>query len=128
MARRRTRNPVRVKVRGLPAFQRQMAGLPAEIKLACFRALQQSGEAIVDDVRAGVRKDTRTLAEGVGARYENNRLRAQVGWWKPEHAYAKYPELGTRRRPAQPSLLPAAVAERRRFPDRIAAEINRVIR
>jgi hypothetical protein len=128
MPRRRTRNPVRVRVRGLDAVRRQLDGLPADIRQACFRALQQSAEAIVDDVRANVRKDSRKLHDGVGARYENNRIRAQVGWWQPEHTYAKYPELGTRRRPARPSLLPAAEAERRKLGNRVTAEINRVIR
>ncbi|MFJ4907723.1 HK97 gp10 family phage protein [Streptomyces sp. NPDC093249] len=128
MPRRRSRSPVRVRVQGLDRLQRQLDGLPAEIRQACFRALRQSGQAIVDDVRTNVRKDSRALHDGVGARYENNRLGAEVGWWLPEHAYAKYPELGTRRRPAQPSLLPAAEAERRRLGDRVATEINKVIR
>lgn len=105
-----------------------MDRLPTEISQACFRALQQSAGAIVDDVRGNVRKDSRTLHDGVGARFQNNRLRAEVGWWLPEHSYAQYPELGTRRRPAQPSLLPAAEAERHRLADRVAAEINKVIR
>lgn len=128
MARRRTRNPVRVRIHGLDAVHQQLNRLPSDIEQACFRALQQSADAIVADVRINVAKDKRTLADGVNRRFETNRLRADVGWWLSEHAYAKYPELGTRRRPAQPSLLPAAEAERRRFPDRVAAEINKVIR
>lgn len=125
---RRSRNPVRVKIHGLDRLQRQLDALPADIRQACHRALRESAEAIVTSVQTNVRKDTRKLAEGIGARYENNRLRADVGWWLPEHSYAKYPELGTRRRPAQPSLLPAAEAERRKLGDRVAAEINKVIR
>lgn len=125
---RRTRTPVRVTIRGLDRLRGQLDDLPADIKHACFRAVRQSAEAIVTATKANVAKDSGTLAEGVNARYENSRLRAEVGWWRPEHAYAKYPEMGTRRRPANPSLLPAAVAERRRIGDRVAAEINKVIR
>ncbi|MFE6223329.1 HK97 gp10 family phage protein [Streptomyces sp. NPDC057854] len=117
-----------MRVRGLPSVQQQLGRLPDAIEQACARALAESADAIVGDVRANVRKDTRALAEGAGSRLATNRLRADVGWWLPEHSYAKYPELGTRRRAAQPSLLPAAEAERRRFPDRVAAEINKAIR
>ena len=129
MARRGGRNQgsVRVEIQGLAELRDAIEGLEVPIRAACFRALKESAEAVVADTAANVRKDSGNLQKSVKARYENNRLRAEVGWWDQDDDYAQYHEFGTRKIPAKPSLGPALEQERNKIGDRVAVEVKKVL-
>jgi len=121
-------SPITVEIEGLERLRGQLEALAPEIRAACMKALKESAEAVSADTKANVRKDTGNLQESVKERYENNNLRAEVGWWDEDDTYAVYSELGTRKMPAKPALGPALEAERNKIGDRIKAEVRRVLR
>lgn len=135
MARRRSRgrgggtrrSGIQVDIQGLDALRDQLDELGTTLRAACFRALKESAEAVVDDVKGHVRIDTGNLKRDVNARFHNNTLRAEIGWWQDDDDYAKTQELGTRRVPANPTLLPALEREKRHLADRIRAEVRRAM-
>lgn len=121
-----TRNSgITVTIEGLPELRRRLEEMPTQLKLACFRALKESAGAVVDGTKGRVKVDTRNLHGSVKARYENNRLRAEIGWWDRDDRYAVWQEFGTRKMPANPSLGPALEEEKRHLPDRIQREIRK---
>lgn len=120
--------PIRVEIVGMEALRERLEELKTDIRAAAFRALKESAEAVVADTKQAVRVDSGNLKEGVNARYRNNELRAEIGWWQDDDKYAIYHEVGTRRIPAKPALGPALEAERNKIGDRIAAEVKKVLR
>jgi HK97 gp10 family phage protein len=118
---------ITVTIEGLPELRRRLEETPAQLKLACFRALKESAGAVIDGTKSRVKQDTRNLHGSVKARYENNRVRAEIGWWDRDDRYAVWQEFGTRKMPANPSLGPALEEEKRHLPDRIKREIRRAL-
>ncbi|MEU3161407.1 HK97-gp10 family putative phage morphogenesis protein [Streptomyces griseoincarnatus] len=116
---------ITVTIEGLPELRRRLEEMPAQLRLACFRALKESAGAVVDGTKGRVKVDTRNLHGSVKARFENNRVRAEIGWWDRDDRYAIWQEFGTRRMPANPSLGPALEEEKRHLPDRIKREIRK---
>lgn len=116
---------ITVTIEGLPELRQALEQLPTEVKAACHRALRESAGAIIDGVKGRVKVDTRNLHGSVKARYENNRVRAEIGWWDRDDRYAVWQEFGTRKMPANPSLGPALEEEKRYLPDRIKREIRK---
>ncbi|WP_232789119.1 HK97-gp10 family putative phage morphogenesis protein [Streptomyces odonnellii] len=116
-----------MNITGIDRLREDLDHLAVQVRAACFRALQQSAEAIVADTQDKVRKASGNLHDSVRARYRNNELRAEVGWWDRDDLYASFHEFGTRKFPAQPALLPAAEAERTRLPGRIRDEVRKVL-
>lgn len=116
---------ITVTIEGLPELRRRLEEMPVQLKLACFRALKESAGAVIDGTKSRVKQDTRNLHGSVKARYENNRVRAEIGWWDRDDRYAVWQEFGTRKMPANPSLGPALEEEKRHLPDRIKREIRR---
>ncbi|RMB81279.1 HK97-gp10 family putative phage morphogenesis protein [Streptomyces shenzhenensis] len=116
---------ITVTIEGLPELRQRLRELPTELKAACFRALKESAGAVIDGTKGRVKVDTHNLQNGVKARYENNRVRAEIGWWDRDDRYAIWQEFGTRKMPANPSLGPALEEEKRHLPDRIKREIRR---
>ena len=112
---------------GLDALRDQLADLNVPIRAACFKALKESAEAVRSDASAGVRVKSGNLKKSARARFENNRLRAEVGWWDADDLYAILQEFGTRRIAAHPALGPAIEAERTRITARIQAEVRRAL-
>ncbi|MFD3657032.1 HK97-gp10 family putative phage morphogenesis protein [Streptomyces sp. NPDC058620] len=124
----RTRNSgVTVNIRGLEALRDRLDELTPEIRGAAFRALKESAEAVRSDTAQAVRVDTTNLQRSVKARFRNNELRAEIGWWDRDDLYAILHEFGTRRIPARPALGPAIEAERTKIGDRIRAEVRRAL-
>ncbi|MFD7429054.1 HK97-gp10 family putative phage morphogenesis protein [Streptomyces sp. NPDC059818] len=117
---------MQVNIQGLDALRDQLDGLGTEVRAACFRALRESAGTIVNDVQHHVRVDTGNLKRDVKARFHNNKLKAEIGWWQNDDDYAKSQEIGTRRVPANPTLLPALEREKRHLADRIRTEVRRV--
>ncbi|MEU9777141.1 HK97-gp10 family putative phage morphogenesis protein [Streptomyces sp. NPDC047968] len=122
------RSTLDIDIVGVDRLRGQIESLEVKLRAALFKALQESAEAVVTATKPAVRKDSGNLQESVRARYENSRLRAEIGWWDRDDHYAIYHELGTRRLPAQPALGPAAEAERRKIADRIQREVRKVTR
>ncbi|MFG2670487.1 HK97-gp10 family putative phage morphogenesis protein [Streptomyces sp. NPDC048445] len=118
---------MQVSIEGLDELRDQLNNLGTELRAACHRALQTSAEAVVDDVQRHVRVNTGNLKRDINARYQNNKLVAEIGWWQRDDDYAKEQEFGTRRIPANPTLLPALERERRHLADRIRAEVRRTM-
>ncbi|MFF9639389.1 HK97-gp10 family putative phage morphogenesis protein [Streptomyces bacillaris] len=102
--------------------------LTVELKAAARRALEESAEAVRAEAARNVRVDTANLQRSVKARLENNRLRAEVGWWDADDLYAALQEHGTRRIPANPVLGPALEQERNRIAARIREQVRRSTR
>lgn len=121
-------SPIRVDIEGLDTLHNQLGQLKLEIRAAAFKALRESAEAVRNEAAAKVRVDTRNLQSSVKARYENNNLRAEIGWWDADDLYAALHEHGTRRIPANPVLGPALTQERARIADRIKTEVRKVTR
>lgn len=116
-----------MQVEGLDALRTELGDLPVEIRAACFRALREIAGTIVNDVQHHVRVDTGNLKRDVKARFHNNTLRAEIGWWQDDNEYAKSQELGTRRVPANPTLLPALEREKPHITARLRDEIRRAM-
>lgn len=116
-----------MNVEGLDALRTELGDLPAEIRAACFRALREIAGTIVNDVQHNVRVDTGNLKRDVAARFDNNKLKAEIGWWQDDDDYAKGQELGTRHIPANPTLLPALEREKQHLAARLRDEIRRAM-
>ncbi|MGW3936441.1 HK97-gp10 family putative phage morphogenesis protein [Streptomyces phaeochromogenes] len=116
-----------MEIQGLDRLRDQLQDLAVEIRQAAFKALRESAEAVVNDTQQNVRVDSGNLKEGVAARYHNNQLRAEIGWWQNDDQYAIYHEHGTRKIPAKPALGPALEAERNKIGDRIKIEVRKVL-
>ncbi|WP_055693008.1 HK97-gp10 family putative phage morphogenesis protein [Streptomyces prasinopilosus] len=116
---------ITVTIHGLPELRRRLEQLPTEVRAACFRALKESAGAIVDGTKGRVKVDSANLQGSVKARYENSKLRAEIGWWDRDDRYAIWQEFGTRKMPANPSLGPSLEEEKRRLPERLKREIRK---
>lgn len=123
----RRQGPVTVEIEGLAELGEQLDDLQTDIKAACFKALKESAAAVVAGTQQRVAVDSRNLHTSVKARFENNRLRAEVGWWDQDDRYAQYQEFGTHKMPARPSLGPALEEERPKIEDRIKTEVRKVL-
>ncbi|GFH38915.1 HK97-gp10 family putative phage morphogenesis protein [Streptomyces pacificus] len=121
----RRSGPVTVELVGMDELRQRLQELGPDVQSACVRALKESAAAVVDHTKAAVRKDTGNLQQSVRARFRNNGLRAEIGWWDRDDDYAVYHELGTRRFPPKPALGPALEVERNKIGGRIAAEIRK---
>lgn len=121
------RSGITVSIEGLDALRDQLADLTPTIRAACFKALKDSAEAVRSDASAGVRVKSGNLRGSAKARFHNNQLLAEIGWWDPDDFYAILHEHGTRRIPAQPALGPAIESERTKIDARIKAEVRRAL-
>jgi HK97 gp10 family phage protein len=117
---------LRVEIQGIEHLRARLEDLRTDLRAAAFKALKESAEAVRDEVAGKVRVDSGNLRGDVAARFHNNQLRAEIGWWQDDK-YAVYLEQGTRRIPAKPTLVPALEAERNKIGDRIKVEVNKVL-
>ncbi|WP_432008928.1 HK97-gp10 family putative phage morphogenesis protein [Streptomyces bacillaris] len=122
------RSPIRVEIVGMERLRARLDDLTVELKAAARRALEESAEAVRAEAARTVRVDTGNLQRSVKARLENNRLRAEVGWWDADDLYASLHEHGTRRIPANPALGASLEQERARIAARIREQVRRSMR
>lgn len=116
---------VRVSARDLRRIQAEFAELPEQIKRGAQDAVEESGEAVREEVSRTVRKDTGRLSERVRVRHVGALgLTADVGWFDRDTYYAQFQEFGTSSITADPVLTRAAEQERRRFPRRLKDHIE----
>lgn len=118
---------IRVEIQGLGRLRERLAELAPEITAAGKKAVKESAEAIRDDAKQGVRVDSGNLRDSTDIKYEDDGQRAEIGWRDSDDMYASLHEHGTRKIPARPVLGPALEAERTKFPERIAAEVRKVL-
>jgi HK97 gp10 family phage protein len=123
----RRQGPITVEIEGLDRLADQLEELQTSIRAACFKALKESAEAVVNGTQQKVAVDSHNLHRSVKARYENYRLRAEIGWWDQDDHYSIEQEFGTKKMPANPSLGPALEQERNKIDARIKAEVKKVL-
>ncbi|MBD0838784.1 hypothetical protein [Streptomyces sp. TRM68416] len=124
MARRRAR----VEIVGLERLERRLRELPEQLKQAARAENENSAGLMVGDVRRHVRVDSRNLQTSVRATYEKQGLQTSVGWRDQDDLYAVFHERGTRRLPANPTLIPALERAGTQFVQRLRDEVRRHIR
>ncbi|MCM1974005.1 HK97-gp10 family putative phage morphogenesis protein [Streptomyces sp. G1] len=122
-----------VRINGMARLRQRLEDLPEDIKDALKKGVRESAEAVRDDVKQHVRvdrsgRDDHHLRDTVDIRYEEDGLVAEVGWFGQEDYYAVFQERGTRRVPANPTLLPALERERGKYRARLTDEVRRVLR
>ncbi|MFH8805478.1 HK97-gp10 family putative phage morphogenesis protein [Streptomyces sp. NPDC017936] len=122
MARRRR---ARVEIIGLERLERRLAEIVPELEAAAKAELENAGAAMVADVRRNVRVDSGNLRSSVKATPEKDGLRVSVGWRDQDDLYAVFHERGTRRTPANPTLIPALERAGKEFVARLRAEVRR---
>lgn len=122
------RGRAHVTITGLARLRERLEDLPEEIKQALAAAVQESAQAVRDDVKHNVPVDSGRLQREVKVRPQEDGLVAEVGWFDPEEYYARYVEYGTRRVPAQPTLRPALERERAQYARRLTEEVRAVLR
>jgi HK97 gp10 family phage protein len=110
-----------INVKGLPALERKLALLPRLVRSAGARAVRGETDEARDDARRNAPVKTGTLRESIQAEYDDKTITGRVA---ATARYAKFVEHGTDDTAAQPFMLPAAEAARRRFPKRVRAEIK----
>jgi HK97 gp10 family phage protein len=121
------RSTTRVEIVGMDRLRARLAELAPQIEAAAAKAVKESAEAVKAGTKQNVRVDSGNLRDSIDIKYENSGLQAEVGWRDRDDQYASLHEHGTRRIPANPVLGPALEAERTKLPDRIAAELRRVL-
>ncbi|MCY0919605.1 MULTISPECIES: HK97-gp10 family putative phage morphogenesis protein [unclassified Streptomyces] len=120
--------PVRVQIQGAARLRVELDQLDDTVIAALKKGVREAAEAVRDDTKMNVPRDTGHLHDHVDIRYEDDGLTAEIGWFDEASYYAKFWEHGTRRRPARPSLGPALEAERHRYRARLTEEVKRVLR
>lgn len=86
--------------------------------------VEEAAHAVRDDWKANVAVDEGDYRDAIAAHTRGTH--ADVSVFDREIARrAIYPEFGTSRQPAQPSALPAAERERKRFVKRLAKAVER---
>lgn len=94
------------------------------------RDVVEEADQIVDDERSWVPVLTGELQSGIEAKTSTlgSNPRARVGVFDDRLWWAIYIEYGRKNADAQPFVLPAYMASRRRFPRRVRTTIREVVR
>lgn len=110
-----------VNIVGMKDLEAKLRKLPEVVKAAGGRAVKAEAEAARDDMKRGAPVDTGELRDSIQAEYDAKKL---IGRAVATSKHAGFVEHGTDDSPAQPFTAPAAERARRRFPDRVRAEIK----
>ncbi|MFJ4617424.1 HK97-gp10 family putative phage morphogenesis protein [Streptomyces sp. NPDC088812] len=123
MARRR--RGARTEIIGLDRLERRLAEIVPALEAAARAEIENAGGAMVADVRRNVRVDSGNLRTSVAPKYQKDGLQVEVGWRDQDDLYAVFHERGTRRTPANPTLIPALERAGQEFVARLRAEVRR---
>lgn len=116
---------VRLDKQELVLTRRLLKTLPARVTEGAQEAVEESGEAIREQVERTVRVDKGRLKERVRVRLVGSLgLNADVGWFDKDTYYAQYQEFGTSSISADPVLTRAGEEERAKFPKRVQQHIG----
>jgi HK97 gp10 family phage protein len=119
------RGGITIRIEGLDHLADRLKDMPEQVTAALRRAVKESAEDIKRETLLNVRKDTGNLQRKLAIRYEQEGLRAEVGWFDRDDYYAHFHEFGTKSIPARPALGPAVEAERGKIRDRLTDELRR---
>lgn len=114
-----------VTIKGMPELSRKLRALPEVIEAAGRRAVKGQVEETADDMRAGAPFKTGELREGINAEFNSKTI---TGRAVSTARHSQFVENGTSDTPAQPFVEPAANRARRRFPERVEAELKAALR
>lgn len=117
----------RVTIQGLDVLRKRLAELAPQLTEAAKKTVRESAEAVRDETKQTVTVDTGNQRDSVAIDYQDDGLRAEVGWSERPDFYAAINEFGSRRRPAKPALGPAAELERTRIEDRLKANVRKAL-
>lgn len=116
---------MKLETRRLNQVRKQLDSLPDRIKEGAQAAVEESGEAVREQVERTVgvykgrlKNDVRVRQIGVHG------LTADVGWFADADYYAQFVEFGTSKIEANPVLTRAAEEERARFPRRVRKHVS----
>ena len=116
---------IRINDRDLNRISARFAELPAQITEGAQNAVDESGEAIREEVERDVRVNTGRLKNRIRVRKIGALgLTADVGWFDRDTYYAQFLEFGTEKIDADPVLTRASEEERGRFPERLQRNIG----
>lgn len=118
------RRRARVEIIGLDRLEQRLAEIVPALKEAARAEIENAGSAMTADVRRNVRVDTRNLQTSVKPTYDKDGLRVSVGWRDMDDLYAVFHERGTRRLPANPTLVPALERAGQEFVARLREEVR----
>jgi HK97 gp10 family phage protein len=113
-----------VSIEGLSEVKAALANMGPAIRAAVAQAVKESAAEVESTMKRTVPVDTGDLQRGIETK-SSGEMTAEVGVFKKELYYAQFVEHGTSSAPAQPFMLPAAEAERRRFPQRVQAAVKK---
>lgn len=117
-----------VTVTGRAGVQASLDRVVTRVEAGLRDVVQESSEAVRDDIRQGVPFDQGGLYDGVEIHYAPDGLSADIGFDDPDLYYADFVENGTSAQPAQPFMRPAAVNEERELPQRVTRAVQRGVR
>jgi HK97 gp10 family phage protein len=113
------------RVAGSDALRRKLGQLGPAGERAARRSVKAETEETVDDMRRAAPEDTGALKRGMQAEFTSDGLGGRAN---STAAHNHAVEFGTDNMPARPHVGPAAAIARRRFRDRLIAELNVEIR
>ncbi|MEU3620602.1 HK97 gp10 family phage protein [Streptomyces sp. NPDC006872] len=88
-------------------LQRRLQEVVPQLEAAAKAEVENSAGLMVADVRRNVRVDSGNLRSSVEPKYQKDGLQTEVGWRDRDDLYAMIHERGSRRIPANPTLIPA---------------------
>lgn len=99
--------------------------VPKKVQEGAQEAVEESGEAIREQVERTVRVRTGRLKNRIRVRLVGTRgLTADVGWFDKDTYYAHFQEFGTSKITADPVLTRAGLQEEKHFPKRLREKIQ----
>lgn len=122
------RSRARVEVIGMDRLRRRLTRLVPELEEVARAEVENSASAMVGDIRRNVRVDSGNLRTSVAPTFQKERLQTEVGWRDLDDLYAVFHERGSRRIPANPTLIPALERAGQEFAARLREEVRRAVR
>lgn len=110
-----------ITIKGEQELMRKLRKLPDLVKTAGARAVKGQTEETRDDMKRGAPFETGELRDSITAEFDPKTI---TGRAVATARHAGFVEHGTEDTPAQPFAQPAAERARRKFPDRVRAEIK----
>ena len=111
-----------VNIRGVEELERKLRQLPELINTAGNRAVKAETAETADDMRRAAPVDTGALRDGIQQEFDPKKHQGRAASTARHTPFVVH---GTSDTPANDFITPAAERARRRFPDRVRAEIEK---
>lgn len=129
-----SRMRVQVSANSLEAIVGRFQRSNRRLNAALRKRVERYHENVKATTEATAPRDTGYMSEHVETRFASDRLAAETGWFRDTFLndyeqtkgkfYPQYPEFGTERQPAKPSLGPAAFVHRPPFVEGVKADLR----